>query len=155
MSRRDPYRLPERIGAEIEATAPAGTGDLRRISEAWVDAVGPALAAHAMPARRRQDGTLVIHAADASWQQAVELERRRLVALLRERLGPDAVGDLRIEIGPVPRAPAASAPVAADPTIRVPGARARALTAGVADERLRAAIATVIEHTSGSGETRS
>lgn len=155
MRRRDPYALPARIGSSIEATAPRGTGDLHRIIDAWVDAVGPGLAAHAMPTRRRQDGTLVIHAADASWQQAVDLERRRLVALLQERLGTDAIADLRVEIGPVLRSPAAPAGPTTESPPRPPGERARALTAGVEDERLRAALAMVIEHTSGDGKTRS
>ncbi len=155
MRRRDPYALPERIGSSIETSAPAGAGDLRRIADAWVEVVGPALAAHAMPARRRRDGGLVIHVTDASWQQAVELERRRLTTLLRERLGDEAMTELRVEIGPVAARPTDQAPNAVATPPRPPSPRARALTAGVQDERLRAAIAAVIEHTSESEESRS
>lgn len=159
MRRHDPYALPERIGRSIEASAPAGAGDLRRIADAWVEVVGPALAAHAMPARRRRDGGLVIHVTDASWQQAVELERRRLTTLLRERLGDETITEFRVEIGPVAARPADGAADGAPDAVatppRPPGPRARALTAGVQDERLRAALAAVIEHTSKGAESRS
>lgn len=155
MTRRHPHALPERIGSSIEAAAPRGTGDLHRVVDAWVAIVGSEMAAHAMPARRRQDGTVVIHATDASWHQAVDFERRRLLTALRERLGEESIAELKVEIGPVTTRPTERPAEGIAPTQAEPGPRARALTDGVADPRLRAALAAVIEHTSERGKTRS
>lgn len=99
--RRPRYALPERIGSEIGAAAPPRIDRLRRIAEAWADVVGPTLARHAEPARLTDEGVLVIHTADASWAQAIELERRRLLAGLGERLGDGTVAELRVAIGPL------------------------------------------------------
>jgi predicted nucleic acid-binding Zn ribbon protein len=69
-----------------------------RIQEEWEGAAGPAIAAHVRPAVLR--GALLEVAADSSaWSQHVMLERPRILAALRERLGEAAPRDLRVRLG--------------------------------------------------------
>ncbi len=148
MSRRrspgDALRVPQAIAADVGGTAPRGSAPdlapLRRIAEAWPAAVGEQLAQMAQPARIAGDGTLIVHARDASWTHALTLEERRILARLAELLGDDAPRALKVEVGVL----AAPAEAPAEPAPEPPSAealrRAEELTREVADPRLRDAL---------------
>jgi predicted nucleic acid-binding Zn ribbon protein len=86
-------RLLDEVGLGKTAQAVA-------VIRAWDEAVGPQFRAHCRP-----DGVKngVIHARvrDSSWMQRVQLEKPRIFARLRERLGEDAPRELRLRIGAV------------------------------------------------------
>ncbi len=137
--RRDPraaLRLPSAIGADITGSVPGNLGPVRRVAEVWPLVVGDALARVAQPARLTRDGTLVVHATDASWVHALTLERRTILRKLGELLAGDAPSDLKAEIGVVTATPLEDV---REPTTIRPDAQARAdeLTATVEDPALR------------------
>jgi predicted nucleic acid-binding Zn ribbon protein len=86
-------RLLDEVGLGQTAQAVA-------VIRAWDEAVGPLFRAHCRP-----DGVKngVIHARvrDSSWMQRVQLEKPRIFARLRERLGEDAPRELRLRIGAI------------------------------------------------------
>lgn len=140
--RRDPrsaLRMPVSIGTEIGGSMPGDLGPVRRVADVWPEVVGEGLARVAQPARIARDGTLIVHAADASWVHALTLEERTIVRRLDERLAGDGPPAMKVEIGPISVPPAA----VEHPPIEIqPAAQARAdeLTEGTADPRLRAAL---------------
>jgi hypothetical protein len=149
----------ERIGEEVRRSlAHAGAPDadgLAAVTDAWPDAVGPAIARAAWPLRIARDGTLHVAAVSSIWA----FELGRLEAELRGRLattlGDHAPPALRFAPGPVPE-PAradASGPKAPMPTAEE-AAAARRLAAAIADDDLRetirrAAEASLATHRSG------
>ena len=144
--RRDPraaLRLPAAIGADIASAVPARMAPVRRISAVWAEAVGDALARVAQPARLARDGTLVVHAADAAWVHALTLEQRTILRRLGELLPDGAPAALRVEVGPISVAEPASE-VVETPIQAEALERAEALTEGVADPGLRAALSRAV-----------
>jgi hypothetical protein len=140
--RRDPQsalRMPSSIGSDIAGSMPGDLGPVRRIADVWTAVVGEGLARVAQPARISRDGTLVVHAADASWVHALTLEERTILRKLNERLAGDGPPAMKVEIGPI-SVPAAV--VEHPPIVIQPAAQARAdeLTADTADPRLKAAL---------------
>jgi hypothetical protein len=100
--------------------------------EAWPDAVGPAIARNAWPARIARDGTVHVNTADAVW--AFELgQRSREIA---ERLG---VPKLRFAPGPLPEPAPERVVEALEPTPEELE-RARALAGRIEDENLRESV---------------
>lgn len=144
--RRDPrsaMRLPTAIGGDIARAVPARLAPVRRISAVWEQAVGAALARVAQPARVARDGTLVVHAADASWVHALTLEQRTILRRLGELLPDGAPAALRAEVGPI------SVGEAVEETPETPIRpealeRAEALTEGVADAGLREVLSRAV-----------
>lgn len=110
---------------------------MAELVEAWPEAVGPAIAASAWPARIARDGTLHVHTVDSMW--AFELGTR--AAEIAARVGVEAV---RFVPGPLPdRSQSASEvqrtrPVNVEDRDREEGAR---LAAPIADEKLRKMVA--------------
>lgn len=139
----DGLRLPAAISGDIAGAAPRDMGPVRRVVEVWPDVVGEALARVAQPARVARDGTLVVHAVDASWVHAITLEARTIRRRLEERLGAAAPSDLRVEIGPISVATPLPEPVQIE---ILPEARTRAaeIAAGVEDDDLRATLERAI-----------
>ncbi|MGI9186042.1 MAG: DUF721 domain-containing protein [Gaiellales bacterium] len=140
--RRDPQsalRMPASIGSDIAGSMPGDLGPVRRIADVWADVVGEGLARVAQPARIARDGTLIVHAADASWVHALTLEERTILRKLDERMAGDGPPGLKVEIGPI-SVPAAA--VQYPPIVIQPAAQARAdeLTAAVTDPALRASL---------------
>ncbi len=140
--RRDPQsalRLPSSLGAEIAGSMPGDLGPVRRIADVWTEVVGEGLARVAQPARVTRDGTLIVHAADASWVHALTLEERTILRKLDARMAGDGPTGLKVEIGPISVAPQ---PVEHPPIEILPAAQARAdeLTETVADPALRASL---------------
>jgi len=140
--RRDPtsaLRMPASIGSDIAGSMPGDLGPVRRIADVWSEVVGEGLARVAQPARIARDGTLIVHAADASWVHALTLEQRTILRKLDERMAGDGPPAMKVEIGPI-----SVAPVAVEyPPIEIqPAAQARAdeLTKTTKDPRLKAAL---------------
>ena len=114
------------------------------IVAAWPEAVGPAVARNAWPARLARDGTLHVATSSSAWafelaQLAPDIEER-----LRAALGTDAPAGLRFAPGPLPEAGAGGAAAQA-PEIPRPGPEelrlAAAAAAEIADEELRELVA--------------
>lgn len=147
--RRDPQsalRMPTSIGGDIANSMPGDLGPIRRIADVWIEVVGEGLARVAQPARLARDGTLIVHAVDASWVHALTLEQRTILRKLGERMAGDGPPAIKVEIGPISVAPE----VAEDPPIVIqPAAQARAdeLTSEVRDPRLKAALNRAIATT--------
>jgi hypothetical protein len=97
----------ERIGSQIESslarTGAAPAVELQKITAAWPDAVGDAVARNAWPLRIGRDGVLHVATSSATW--AFELDR--LSPELQRRLsdalgGESAPTGLRFRVGPIP-----------------------------------------------------
>jgi hypothetical protein len=119
-----------RVGAD------SGAGD---VVAAWSNAVGDEIARNAWPARTQPDGTLVVHVRDAIWgfeltQRAGEISSR-LPGRPRLRFVPGPLPDATPDVPPAPT-------VEATPE---QAREAAALTAGIADPRLRESVAKVIK----------
>ena len=119
-------------------------GALSDVTRVWPQAVGDAIARAAWPQRIARDGTLLVAASSASWAFELGLLAEEILGKLAAALGAGAPTAIRFSPGVVPSstAPLAenAAPVApeVDDQTRL---RAEELTAGMADERLRATIA--------------
>jgi predicted nucleic acid-binding Zn ribbon protein len=104
--------MMERIDREIERTlARSGSGqavELSRVTAAWPEAVGEAVARNAWPLRIGRDGTLHVATSSATW--AFELDRLspELGGRLKAVLGDAAPQILRFRVGPVPESGASS-----------------------------------------------
>lgn len=68
-----------------------------KVDFAWRTAAGPALA-RAATAELRDDGTILVRAATAAWQTAVERSRGLLLARMREMLGDDVARRLTVRV---------------------------------------------------------
>jgi hypothetical protein len=111
-------------------------GGMAELVEAWPDAVGHAIAQNAWPARFGRDGTLHVHTADAIW--AFELGQR--AAEIAKRVGVERI---RFAPGPLPEPfaePETELAAAPRPT-REHVEQAAELTAAIAGDELRAAVA--------------
>ena len=149
---RAALRLPAPLAGDLAGAAPARLGPVRRIAEVWEAVVGEALARVAQPARVARDGTLVVHAADASWVHAITLEQRTILRRLGEALGGDAPTALRVEVGPV----SVAEPTPEAAPVVVPEAvqrRAEELAAGAEDPVLRGVLERAIAATLARGKT--
>lgn len=107
----------ERIGGEVERElARGGSRDaipLARLTEAWPDTVGEAIARQAWPLRITRDGTLHVATASATWANELMLLSSDILERLRDRLGPEAPASLRCAAGPIPES---AAPTTTDAT---------------------------------------
>jgi hypothetical protein len=128
-------RLGSDIRSELSRFGPqAGMPELL---ERWPDAVGPAIARNAWPARIAKDGTVHVNTADSVW--AFELGQR--AREISERLG---VTKLRFAPGPLPEAAVERREPPLEPTLEEQ-ARARELAAGIDDEKLRESVQKAVQ----------
>ena len=137
---------PERIGdvvrEELGRFGPAGA--MAEIVAAWPDAVGPAIAANAWPARAARDGTLTVAASSSAWAFELTQLEPTIRARLAERLGGDAPARLRFAVGPLPEKSAETVTterrrrLEVGEDVRAEGAR---IAAPIADSGLREAVA--------------
>ena len=95
-----PRRIAEDIARELKRLGPGAA--LGNVAEVWPDAVGPAIAANAWPARLARDGTLHIAARSSAWAFELTQLESAVRARLQERLGADAPRALRFAVGPLP-----------------------------------------------------
>jgi hypothetical protein len=118
---------------------------MAELVERWPDAVGPAIARFAWPARIARDGTVHVSTADAVW--AFELGQRS--AEIAARLGG---ARLRFAPGPLPEPPA-EAP--RDPVSPTGGetAAARELTSSMTHEALRESVQKALSYALARGRS--
>ena len=117
---------------------------MTRVVDAWPGAVGPTIARNAWPARIARDGTLHVATSSSSWAFELAQLEADVVRRLRAAAGAPRPRRRRCAAGPPPApAPArAGPPVWAAPRPRPEDVeRAAALTVGIEDEELRAAVA--------------
>lgn len=136
-----PVRLEREVRRELDRLGPGGRiGD---VVAAWPDAVGPAIAANAWPARIARDGTLHVATSSSAWA----FELTQLAASVREklcdRLGETTPAALRFAPGRLPEVGPEDVPALAR-TVPTPSRevldRAAEMATDVRDPALRAAI---------------
>jgi hypothetical protein len=131
-------RLADDVRRELSRFGPQA--EIGRLAEAWPAAVGEQIARNAWPARVARDGTLHVHTSSSAWAfELVHLEHA-----VRDRLGELAPKRLRFAPGPLPE----PEPAAQDEALRgrvqasvADRETATALTAEIADEKLRNLVA--------------
>jgi hypothetical protein len=116
------------------------TPGLAAVVDAWPEAVGPAIARNAWPARLTRDGRLVVHTSSAAWAFELGQLEPRIRGLLPEPRPPK----LRFVVGPLPE-PTPEPRRVSDRSAVVPTPAAReaaaALAAPIDDENLRKIVA--------------
>jgi hypothetical protein len=133
--------LAEEIRSELARFGPqAGMAEL---VEKWPDAVGPAIARNAWPARIAKDGTIHVNTADSVW--AYELGQRG--AEIAAALG---VPKARFAPGPLPEASEEAAPLPLDVTPE-DAERARAIASSIEDENLRKSVQKAVSFSLARG----
>jgi predicted nucleic acid-binding Zn ribbon protein len=95
MGRRAPRQIATALAAARGRAAPATT--LASVQGAWSDAVGAQIASAAEPVAER-DGTVTVRCEAAVWAEELDLMQLRILARLRDRLGPLAPSRLRFEV---------------------------------------------------------
>ena len=131
---------------------------MSEIVTAWPEAVGPAIARNAWPARLARDGTLHVTTSSSAWA----FELTQLEATIRAKLGelmtvptPRA---LRFAVGLLPE-PAPESVSTSQRTVPSPSPTARAagerIAAPIADEALRKAVARAAAASLAAAEERS
>jgi hypothetical protein len=137
---------PGPIGLEVrrELDRFAGAGALSDLVRAWPDAVGPAIAENAWPARTARDGTLHVAVSSSAWA----FELTQLEGTIRTRLGEHLAGSvpkrLRFAVGRLPeRGPEpVESPSRTVPKVRADHrARGAEIAARIEDDELRALVA--------------
>jgi hypothetical protein len=107
---------------------------------AWLEAVGPMVAANAWPARIARDGTLHANTSSSAWAFELGQLAPEILTRLSEMLGESAPKALRFTVGHLPEPPRPT-PEAARTDVPEPSAealqRAADLVAGIEDEVLR------------------
>ena len=136
-----PERIDKEIGRELERFGRAGAmGDIVAV---WPDAVGPAIAANAWPARLARDGTLHVAARSSAWAFELGQLEASVWKRLRERLWENVPRALRFVPGPLPERGRESVTIGArrvpevTPELRAEGDR---IAARVEDETLRSLV---------------
>ncbi len=133
--------LAEEIRSELARFGPqAGMAEL---VEQWPDAVGPAIARNAWPARIARDGTVHVNTADSVW--AYELGQRggEIAAAL-------GVPKLRFAPGPLPQASNEPAPAPLEVTPE-DAERARAIASSIEDRNLRESVQKAVSFSLARG----
>jgi hypothetical protein len=137
-------KLPEPIGdavrRELGRFGPESA--LADVVAAWPDAVGPAIAANAWPARIARDGTLHVAASSSAWAFELTQLADSVLARLQEHLPTGCPTVLRFAVGPLPER---GSETTSEPTVPRPDRKAQAegerIAEGIDDERLREAVA--------------
>jgi hypothetical protein len=133
--------LERAVAAELARFG--GVPGVAPIVEAWPQAVGPAVARNAWPARLQRDGTLVVHTASATWA----FELGQLEPRIRSLLPNPRPRKLRFVVGPLPE-PTPEPAQTPRGTGAEPSAadldRAAVTAAPIGDENLRKVVAKTI-----------
>ena len=137
-------RLEETVRGALRGAGVPDAGALAEVTRVWPEAVGDAIARAAWPQRIARDGTLLVAASSASWAFELGLLADEILAKLVAAIGEGAPTAIRFSPGPVPSPPAPPAARTEQAPLEVDGPTrllAAELTAGMADEQLRATIA--------------
>ena len=139
-------RLPDPIGDNIqrELRRFGPESGLGEVVTAWPEAVGPAIAANAWPARIGRDGTLHVATGSSTWAFELTQLADSILARLQEHLPENSPTAIKFAVGPLPEAGADSETTSSE---SVPRPNREALEAGeriaqeIDDEGLREAVA--------------
>jgi len=137
-------RLEKTLRGALRGAGVPDAGALAVVTRVWPAAVGDAIARAAWPQRIARDGTLLVAASSASWAFELGLLGDEILGKLAVAVGAGAPTGIRFSPGVVPSPPAPLAGTAAPVPPEVDGPTrilAEELTAGMADEQLRATIA--------------
>lgn len=134
--------LGDELRRELGRLGPAGAiGD---VVEAWPEAVGPAIASNAWPARIARDGTLHVATSSSAWAFELTHLAATVCERLSERLGTAAPTVLRFAPGRLPE-PGAEGVETSARTVSRPSPAALAageqIAAEIEDPALREAVA--------------
>jgi hypothetical protein len=134
--------LGEDLRRELGRLGPAGA--IADVVAVWPEAVGPAIAANAWPARISRDGTLHVATRSSTWAFELTQLTGTIQARLAEALEPPAPTSLRFAPGRLPE-PGADDVKEEKRTVPSPSpaavAAAEELAAAIADPALREAVA--------------
>jgi hypothetical protein len=138
-----PRPIGEVVAEELARVGPAGgIGD---VVAAWPEAVGPAIAGNAWPARIARDGTLAVSTSSSVWAFELTKLEAEIRGRLGERLAEKAPPRLRFAVGRLPeRVPDESVTTSSRPVPTVDSEARRAgekIAAPIEDEELRALVA--------------
>jgi hypothetical protein len=137
---------PKTIGeAVLEELGRFGaSGTIGEVVAAWPDAVGPAIAQNAWPARIARDGTLVVAASASVWAFELTKLAGEIHVRLRERLGERTPPRLRFVVGRLPERGAEPVAISSRTAPQVSEAARRAaseIAATIENEELRELVA--------------
>jgi hypothetical protein len=131
---------------------------MSEIVTAWAEAVGPAIARNAWPARLARDGTLHVTTSSSAWAFELTQLEATIRAKVGERMTVPTPRALRFAVGllpePPPKSVSTSQRTVSSPS---PGARAAGerIAAPIADEALREAVARAAAASLAAAEERS
>jgi predicted nucleic acid-binding Zn ribbon protein len=148
---------PIGTGLEQELGRLGPPGAISAVVAAWPDAVGPAIAANAWPARIARDGTLHVSTSSSAWAFELTQLEETVRARLRERLGDACPERLRFTTGRLPepgRDPVETSKQALPRPSAAMLAAAEAIAAPIADRGLRAAVARAAAASLAGAERR-
>jgi hypothetical protein len=138
--------LPEPIGNDVQRELrrfgpESGLGEVVAV---WPEAVGPAIAANAWPARIARDGTLHVAAGSSAWAFELTQLADSVLARLQEHLPEGCPRAIRFAVGPLPEAGSDSETTSSESVPR-PNREVREAGERIAqeidDEALREAVA--------------
>jgi len=92
------------VRRELGRLGPASA--IGEVAERWAEAVGPAIAANASPARIARDGTLHVATSSSTWAFELAHLADEIAGHLRDALGDAAPRRVRFAVGRVPEPPA-------------------------------------------------
>jgi hypothetical protein len=137
---------PGPIGSEVrrELDRFGGAGALADLVRVWPDAVGPAIAENAWPARTARDGTLHVAVSSSAWAFELTQLEGTIRARLGEHLGGGVPKRLRFAVGrlPEPGPEPVESSSRTGPRVRAEHrARGAEIAARIEDDELRALVA--------------
>jgi len=146
--------LGDELRRELGRLGPAGA--IGEVVEAWPEAVGPAIAANAWPARIARDGTLHVATSSSAWAFELTHLAATVCTRLSERLGTAAPA-VRFAPGRLPE-PGAEGVETSARTVPSPSPAARAAGEEIASEieapGLREAVARAAAASLAAAEAR-
>ncbi len=98
--RGPPESISDLLPRLLDEVGLGATARAVQVIRAWDEAVGPTFLAHCRPDGVR-NGVIHARVRDSSWMQAIQLEKPRIFARLRELLGDSAPQDMRLRIGAI------------------------------------------------------
>ena len=79
---------------------PKADQELCKVWDLWSAAVGPEIAAHAVPAAFK-GRRLLVHVSNSNWLHHLRFLERDLIAKINDALGAERIETIQLKIGPV------------------------------------------------------